>query len=73
MLMLPQVIKTFKTKKASDLSWVMLVLYFLNCFLWLIYGLLIVAIPLALCNGIALIISVVQLVMKYRYRHAYEH
>lgn len=41
-LMLPQVIKSIKTKKVDDISFGMLVLYFFNCLLWLIYGMLIV-------------------------------
>jgi len=41
-LMLPQVIKSIKIKKVDDISFGMLVLYFFNCLLWLIYGMLIV-------------------------------
>ncbi len=66
-LMLPQVIKTFKTKEVSDLSLMMLVLYFLNCSLWLAYGILILAWPVIVCNFIALIISIIQLVLKFKY------
>lgn len=69
-LMLPQVIKTFKTKKVDDVSLVMLVFYFLNCLLWLTYGLLILAWPLIVCNFIALIISIIQLVLKFQYKQA---
>jgi MtN3 and saliva related transmembrane protein len=67
-LMLPQVFKTFKTKKGDDVSLVMLVLYFLNCLLWLTYGVLISALPVILCNSIALVISIIQLVLKFRYK-----
>jgi MtN3 and saliva related transmembrane protein len=66
-LMLPQVVKTFKTKRVNDVSLVMLVFYFLNCLLWLTYGLLILAWPLIACNFIALIISIIQLVLKFKY------
>lgn len=66
-LMLPQVIKTYKSKKVNDLSLGMLVLYFLNCLLWLTYGIFIQAMPLIVCNFIALIISIVQLGMKIKY------
>jgi MtN3 and saliva related transmembrane protein len=66
-LMLPQVIKSIKTKKVKDLSSGMLTLYFFNCLLWLIYGILISAWPVIVCNFIALIISVVQLILKKRY------
>ena len=66
-LMLPQVIKSIKTKKVDDISSGMLVLYFFNCLLWLTYGILIVAWPLIVCNFIALIISIIQLTLKKKY------
>ncbi len=66
-LMLPQVIKSFKTKKVEDISYGTLVLYFLNCLLWLMYGILIVALPIVICNFIALIISVLQIFLKIKY------
>ena len=66
-LMLPQVYKSFKTKSVEDVSWGMLVMYFLNCSLWLTYGVLIVSTPLAMTNAIALAISVVQIGLKIRY------
>ena len=66
-LMLPQVIKSIKTRKVGDVSAGMLFLYFFNCLLWLIYGLLINAWPVIVCNFIALIISVTQLILKYKY------
>ncbi len=66
-LMLPQVIKTIKTRKVKDVSFLMLFFYFLNCFLWLIYGVLILSWPIMICNFLALIISIIQLVLKVRY------
>ena len=66
-LMLPQVIKSYRTKSVADLSWGTLILYFLNCALWLIYGILIVASHLVLTNAIALVISIVQVLLKFKY------
>jgi MtN3 and saliva related transmembrane protein len=66
-LMLPQVIKTIKTKKTNDVSLMMLIFYFINCSLWLAYGVLILAWPVIICNTIALLISIFQLVLKFRY------
>lgn len=66
-LMLPQVIKSIKTKEVGDLSSAMVVLYVLNCALWLAYGLLIFAPPMILVNSIALVIGIVQLILKLRY------
>jgi MtN3 and saliva related transmembrane protein len=66
-LMLPQVIKSIKTKRVNDISFAMLILYFFNCLLWLIYGILIIAWPVIICNFIALIISIIQLILKQKY------
>ena len=66
-LMLPQVYKSWKTKKVNDVSSGMLALYFLNCALWLAYGLLIFALPLILTNAIALLISIIQISLKIKY------
>jgi len=45
----------------------MAVLYFLNCVLWAIYGILINAMPVIVANLIALVISIVQIVIKVKY------
>ncbi|MFC1741135.1 SemiSWEET family sugar transporter [Nanoarchaeota archaeon] len=66
-LMLPQVIKIITTKKVRDLSWGTLWLYFFNCTLWLTYGAMIKAMPVVICNFIALIISIIQLTLKHKY------
>ena len=67
-LMLPQVIKSLRTKKVDDISFVMLIFYFLNCFLWLTYGILISSTPLIVGNLIAFIISIAQIVIKLKYQ-----
>ncbi|MFA5083879.1 MAG: SemiSWEET family transporter [Candidatus Paceibacterota bacterium] len=66
-LMLPQVIKSYKSKKTADLSMAMVIIYVINCFLWMIYGFFLSAIPMIVANGIGFIISVVQLVLKLKY------
>lgn len=71
-LMLPQVIKSIQTKKVEDLSYLTVILYFLNCLLWGIYGILIWALPIIICNGIALLISLFQLLLKIKYNKMYE-
>jgi MtN3 and saliva related transmembrane protein len=64
LVMMPQVIRTWRTRRANDVSFWMLTLYFLNCALWLSYGLMISAKPVIVCNGISLGISAAQLCMK---------
>jgi len=66
-LMLPQVIKSIKTKSVKDVSFAMLILYFFNCVLFAIYGALIIAWPVIICNMIAFLVSTTQIVLKFRY------
>ncbi len=66
-LMLPQMYRSLKTKSVEDLSWGMLILYFLNCALWLMYGILIGAMPVIITNAVALLISIIQIALKMRY------
>jgi MtN3 and saliva related transmembrane protein len=66
-LMLPQVIRSWRTHRVDDLSLAMVLLYLGNCALWLVYGLLINAGPVIVANGAGLVIGVVQLVLKLRY------
>ncbi len=67
LLMLPQAIKSLKTKKVGDISFAMLLLYFINCVLWAAYGFLINALPLLICNLIALAISIALIIIKIKY------
>ena len=66
-LMLPQVYKSWRTKDVEALSWGMLFLYSLNCFLWLIYGISLNALPVILTNAICLGISFLQIALKKHY------
>jgi MtN3 and saliva related transmembrane protein len=66
-LMLPQVLKLYSTKKAGDVSIWMVIFYVVNCFLWLLYGIGISAMPVIVANAVALVISIAQLILKLRY------
>jgi MtN3 and saliva related transmembrane protein len=65
-LMLPQVIRSWRTREMHDVSLGMVWLYVANCGLWLTYGLLADLRPVWLTNGAALAISLVQLWLKLR-------
>lgn len=67
MLMLPQVIRSWRTRAVDDLSFAMVLLYVTNCALWLAYGVLTGLPPVWLTNAIALAISLAQLALKLRY------
>ncbi|MBU6500543.1 MAG: hypothetical protein KGJ89_03765 [Patescibacteria group bacterium] len=67
-LMVPQVVKAWRTKQMKDVSSGMIGLYVFGCLLWLIYGLLIGAAPLALANGIGLIVGTIQIWLKVKFK-----
>lgn len=67
-LMLPQTYKSYKTKKTDDLSMSMLIVYIINCALWEVYGWMIDSYPIIVCNFIALLIGLVQISIKLKYR-----
>lgn len=64
---LPQVVKTWRTKSARDLSWLMLVIFMLGLVLWEIYGIWIRSMPMILVNLLLLSSASVILVCKIRY------
>jgi len=63
-LMLPQALKTYRTRHVSDISLVMLIVYIINCMLWGVYGYFMRSGPMLICNGLALIIGLLMLSMK---------
>jgi len=65
---LPQVIKTWKSKSAKDLSLGMYLLVSSSVLMWLIYGILQVDWPIILANIVTLSLSLVILYFKIRYK-----
>jgi MtN3 and saliva related transmembrane protein len=65
-LMLPQVIRSWRTRRVNDVSLGMVWLYVANCALWLAYGLMADVRPVSVTNALALVISLVQLALKLR-------
>lgn len=65
--MAPQVVKVYQTKKTEDLSlWAFAVLSG-GLFLWLIYGLLIQALPVIIGNAVGLAFSLYIVIMKIKH------
>ncbi|HEY9299421.1 MAG TPA: SemiSWEET transporter [Phormidium sp.] len=65
---LPQLVKTWKTKSAGDVSFGMLFTFCTGVFLWLLYGILIQSWPVIAANFLTLIFNVVILSLKIRYK-----
>ncbi|MBU1191506.1 MAG: SemiSWEET transporter [Gammaproteobacteria bacterium] len=64
----PQVLKTWRSKSGNDISLGMFLLFSTGVLLWLIYGILIDALPVILANAITLLLSLTVLALKLRYR-----
>ena len=64
----PQVVKTWRSKSAKDLSLVMFLLYCTGMLLWTIYGFMLNELPLILWNIITLVLSLVILFFKIKFK-----
>ena len=64
---IPQVIKTWRSKSAADISTGMFILFSLGVLLWMIYGLYLNAMPIIIANGITLLLAMTILILKYFY------
>ena len=65
---LPQLLKTWKSKSATDVSLETLAIFSLGVFLWLIYGIYLHALPIILANLLTLIFNLIILGLKIKYR-----
>jgi MtN3 and saliva related transmembrane protein len=65
---IPQVVKTWKTKSTHDISLIMFSLFSLGVLLWLVYGIVIGAMPIIIANGVTLTLALSMLLMKIRYK-----
>ena len=65
----PQVIKTWKTRSAKDLSLGMFSLFCLGVALWLVYGFMIQDIPVIAANLVTLMLASTLLFCKLRWKN----
>lgn len=64
---LPQVIKTWRSRSAKDLSLSMFLSFSIGVLLWLIYGILLQDLPIIISNLITLILAGTILYFKLKY------
>jgi MtN3 and saliva related transmembrane protein len=69
MSFLPQVLKTWKSRSAKDLSLGMFSIFTLGVALWLVYGIAINDLPVILANIVTLILASTLLFFKLRWKH----
>ena len=67
---IPQVVKTWQTKKAEDVSFALLVAFCSGCFCWVVYGFLIKAYAVFFANLITLSLNLVILGLKISFESA---
>jgi MtN3 and saliva related transmembrane protein len=65
---LPQVIQTWTTRSVRDLSYWMIVMFWIGIGLWLLYGLGIGSLPIIAANAVTILLVSLLLVMKLRFR-----
>jgi MtN3 and saliva related transmembrane protein len=65
---LPQVIKTWKTRSAKDLSLGMFSLFCLGVLLWLVYGIAVNDVPVIAANMLTLMLASTLLFFKLRFK-----
>jgi MtN3 and saliva related transmembrane protein len=65
---LPQMLKTWQSKSAKDVSFVMLITFNLGIFLWLVYGIYLNALPIILANSMTLFFNLIILWLKIKYK-----
>jgi MtN3 and saliva related transmembrane protein len=63
----PQVWRVWKTRSAHDLSLPMYLIFTAGVALWFVYGLLLGALPIILCNGLTLLLAGTVLAMKLKF------
>jgi MtN3 and saliva related transmembrane protein len=65
---LPQVIKTWKSKSAKDLSLSMFSIFCIGVLLWFIYGLFVRDIPVIAANFVTLLLASTLLYFKLKFK-----
>jgi MtN3 and saliva related transmembrane protein len=64
----PQVIKTWRTRSAKDISWGMFLLFSSGVLLWVFYGIATGAFPVIVANVVIFALALTVIVLKFRFR-----
>ncbi len=65
---IPQLVRTWRSRRAGDVSTLWLALFTGGITLWLIYGLLLPSMPIIVANAATLALIVCISALKFRYR-----
>ena len=66
--LLPQLITTLKQKKAQEVSIFMFIVMFMGNALWIWFGVAKSELPIILTNAFSLLLNIIMLVLKYKYK-----
>lgn len=64
----PQVLKTWRTRSAEDVSLATFAIFAVGVLLWLVYGFYIDSLPIVIANGITLMLAGAMVVFTLRFR-----
>ena len=65
----PQVIKIWRSKSASDISWGMFLIFSAGVAFWLAYGIALDELPLIIANAVTLALAILILFLKWLYQN----
>ncbi|MFQ5441642.1 MAG: SemiSWEET transporter [Thermodesulfobacteriota bacterium] len=63
----PQAVKIIKIRETRDISLLTYLLLETGIFLWFVYGILIVNLPVILANGITLVFTTIIVILKIKF------
>jgi MtN3 and saliva related transmembrane protein len=63
---LPQIVRTWRSRSAQDLSWPYLLVFGSGIVLWLVYGALVANLPLLVANAVTILFVGVLVFLKAR-------
>ena len=66
--LIPQVVKTWKEKKAEDVSLLMLVILLSGIVLWIVYGIKRQDLPIIATNSVSLLVNSIMIVLRIKFR-----
>lgn len=64
---IPQVLQTWRSKSAKDISLGMFSMFSLGVFLWLIYGIYTQSLPIIIANSVTFVLALIILFFKFKY------
>lgn len=64
---IPQVIHTYKTRSAKDVSLVMFTIFSIGILFWIVYGFFTHSIPIIIANLITFTLSIIMIIFKLKY------